>query len=85
MKNPTNKYGVQKRQWRKWCPLARHFFNFTHKLMKNRGLYPESFFELSPSCRKVVAWNAAWMVADEIQEFYKPLLVKNSKTDEDQS
>lgn len=67
-----NEHKVPQKQWRKWGDLARAVFNgtfadilrigqtcFLHPDTIRRGLSPEEF--------SAIAWNAAWIAAEQTQ------------------
>ena len=65
-KNPNS---VPRKQWKKWCDLARRVFNDTYltiALNKEIMQHPKAR-KMSLEHWGTVAWNAAWTAADACQ------------------
>lgn len=64
-----NVFNVQKKQWKKWTPLARAVFNDVYFAMSDQHLFlhPEATFN-SALHWNTTAWNAAWIAADSVKD-----------------
>jgi len=65
-----NLYRVPKKQWRKWSDLARKVFNATYNFMMDNTkvmIHPKSPMP-KPVHFKTIAWNAAWIAADAVDD-----------------
>jgi len=73
--NGTNSAGrnvhkVHTNKWRRWTPAARCVFNTLYSTMKDNQwvfLHPKQE-ALTAQKWRTVAWNAAWIAADEASE-----------------
>lgn len=68
-----NLHGVHKEKWRKWSPEAQAIFNGLYEDIERVGqccfLHPNTVARnLSPDEFKTVAWNAAWLAADQVMQ-----------------
>jgi hypothetical protein len=64
----SNKHKVPVRQWRKWSATAKTVFNGLYAIMRANQLaflHPKQE-SLSRQKWGTVAWNAAWIAADEV-------------------
>jgi hypothetical protein len=61
-----NKFGVAKRQWLKWTPVARQVFNKTYeRVLHNQEIYKgQSTPFLEDHQWRVICWNISWLAAD---------------------
>ena len=67
----SNRYRVPRKQWKKWSDLARTVFNNLYATLKaSQGVlhHPSVTELLSRRQWDVVAWNTAWLAADEAQK-----------------
>lgn len=75
-RSSANRHRVPKKQWRKWCPLAKWTFNEVYGVMaKNHDLFlhPKDFKTIK-AYWTTTAFNAAWTAADAVQgglDFYQ--------------
>lgn len=61
-----NTYRVPKKQWNRWSSQAKEMFNVTYRLIKENAehLYPPGRCNLIPKELSVLAWNVAWLTAE---------------------
>lgn len=61
---------VPKKQWRKWSTQARSVFNAVYRFAMNnpRLMQHPAAPEPKPFHWKTVAWNAAWIAADAVDD-----------------
>lgn len=71
-----NIYKVPVKAWRKWCVTARATFNSTYDYMREGVLFPELFNQLSNNTKRVVAWNAAWLAADNMNHVIRSIAAR---------
>ena len=66
----ANRYKVPQKQWRKWSDKAREVFNETYRTMvRNQWAFLHPKAEAAPRAHwRTVAWNAAWIAADAVNE-----------------
>lgn len=67
-----NPHKVPVKQWRKWSDETRSMFNelfpsYAEGFM-NALLPPSMYQSVSPKQARVLAWNAAWIAADEMEK-----------------
>jgi len=82
MPAPRNLHKVPARRWARWSALARGVFNETYRAMTTGWdcLAPESLKELGTAkARRILAFNAAWLAADEAQRGLRAMGWRRSK------
>lgn len=63
-----NKFKVPMKKWKTWSPAARTIFNRVYDFMMDNQwamLHPKQP-TLKPDHYKTIAWNAAWIAADAV-------------------
>ena len=65
-----NTFRVPVKQWRRWSATARAVFNRTYDFVHdNQGLMTHpKMSAIKPAHWKTVAWNAAWIAADAVDD-----------------
>lgn len=71
-----NTYKVPVKAWRRWCVTAQATFNSTYEYMQQDVLFPELFNKLSTNTKRVVAWNAAWLAADNMNQVLRSIAAR---------
>ncbi len=71
-----NIYKVPVKAWRKWYVTAQATFNSTYEYMQQDVLFPELFNKLSTKTKRVVAWNAAWLAADNMNQVLRSIAAR---------
>lgn len=76
MSAPRNMHKVPARRWARWSRLARGVFNETYRAIAWNWtlLAPASLKKLGTfRARRILAFNAAWLAADEAQRGVRAL------------
>lgn len=82
MSAPNNDFKVPARRWRRWSRLARGVFNETYRSIAWNWalLAPATLAKLgSQRGRRILAFNAAWLAADEAQRGLRAMGWRRSK------
>lgn len=68
---------VPKKQWRKWSKVAKTAFNRTYTFMfYNQKVVTHPKMEnINPRQWKTIAWNAAWIAADAVDNTIPTVVV----------
>lgn len=70
VQQPDNPNKVPQKQWREWSEGARGVFNGLYaemlKLGPNLMAHPET--EMPPHHWETIAWNAAWLAAEQVDD-----------------
>jgi len=66
----NNRYGVSKKQWKKWPEISQRMFNTTYEaFLLNQSLVTHPDTKKLPQEQwNTIAWNAAWLSADHVLE-----------------
>ena len=63
MREPANKYKVQKKIWSKWSPEAKKLFNELYSAGRQEVFAAGMKYPIVEKNWDVIRWNFAWMAA----------------------